>query len=274
MNLRPFLLTALLCITPALARADKPGCADHALFPTRMPNYQIENCKVEEFAAYEFYTVKPPKTRVEGRFTFITYTYAGPRANEPSGLAVTRNYEEAIRQLGGTIQQADPDRWVNGRIAKDGKEIWAQAEKGNGKIWLRIIEKKAMTQYIQADAAALGTGLDATGHVAIYGIFFDTNKSEVKPESAPALQEIAKLLTQHPRLSLKVVGHTDMTGQLDANMKLSQARAEAVVQALTSRHGIAPARLKPYGVGPLAPVATNDNDDGRGRNRRVELVKE
>jgi OmpA-OmpF porin, OOP family len=274
MNRFVLFLAALMTVLPSLAQADKAGCTDHPLFPTRMPGYVIEDCRVEEFGVYEFSSVKGPKTPVEGRFTSITYSFSGPQGTEPSGLAVVRNYENAIRKVGGTIRQSDPVRWVNGKIVKDGREAWAQIDKGNGKIWLRTVEKGEMAQYVVADAAAFGNDLKATGHVAVYGIYFDTDKSELKPESKPALEEIAKLLAQNPGFKLKVVGHTDMTGSLDANMKLSQARAEAVVQALVTRNGVAPSRLKGYGVGPLSPVATNDTDEGRAKNRRVELVKE
>lgn len=163
---------------------------------------------------------------------------------------------------------------MNGKIAKDGREAWVEIEKGNGKIWLRVIEKREMEQFITADAAAMNDGLKSSGHIALYGIYFDTNKSEVKPESKPALEQIAKLLSQNPGLNLKVVGHTDMTGALEANMKLSQSRGEAVVQALVSQYGVSPSRLKGHGVGPLAPVASNDTDEGRAKNRRVELVKQ
>jgi outer membrane protein OmpA-like peptidoglycan-associated protein len=271
----PSLLAAtILTMLSAFAHADKAGCADHALFPTRMPEYTIENCKVEAHGIYEFSTTKGPKTPVEGKFSFLTYTFTGPRTNEPSGLAVVRNYENAIRKAGGTILQSDPERWVNGKILKDGQEAWVQADKGNGKIWLRIIEKREMAQFIVADAAAMNDDLKSTGHIALYGIYFDTNKSEVKPESKPALEQIAKLLSQNPSLNLKVVGHTDMTGSMDANMKLSQARGEAVVQSLVSMYGVAPSRLKGFGVGPLAPIATNDTEEGRAKNRRVELVKQ
>jgi outer membrane protein OmpA-like peptidoglycan-associated protein len=107
---------------------------------------------------------------------------------------VVRNYESAIQKAGGTILTSDPKRRVNGKIVKDGREVWVQVEKGNGAIWLRIVEKAGMTQYIVADAAALGSDLAAAGHTALYGIYFDTDKSEVKPESQPALAEIAKLL--------------------------------------------------------------------------------
>lgn len=163
---------------------------------------------------------------------------------------------------------------MTGKILAGGKEAVVQVEKGNGLIWLRIVEKEAMKQYVEADAKAMSGDLASTGHVAVYGIFFDTGSAEVKPESKPALTEIAKLLAQTPALKLEVVGHTDMTGGLDSNMKLSQARAESVVKALTAEHGVAAGRLKPFGVGPLAPVASNDSEEGRAKNRRVELVKE
>ena len=264
----------LVLVTGRMAvAADKPGCKDHPLFPTRMPGYSIADCVSNEFDRYEFYTPRPPKHAEEGRFTFITYRIdAG--ATEPSAVAVVRNYENAIKAAGGTIVASVPNWWVNGTIVADGKEIWVQAERGNGKIWLRIIEKEAMAQYITADAAAFAKDLDTTGHVAVYGIYFDTGKSDLKPESEPALKEVATLLAGDPALTLWVVGHTDAVGQVDANMTLSQARAEAVVHALVTTHGIAAARLRSYGVGPLAPVATNGTEDGRAKNRRVELVRQ
>jgi OmpA-OmpF porin, OOP family len=264
----------LLATGVAAQQPDSAGCKDHPLFPTRMPEYRISNCKVEDFGVYEFFATKGPKTPVEGKFTFITYAFTGQRASEPSGLAVVRNYENAIQKVGGTILQSDPQRWVNGKIVKDGQEVWVQAEKGNGAIWLRIVEKKAMEQFIVADAAAWGNDIRATGHAAVYGINFDTGKSTIKPESAQAIGEIAKLLTADPSLKLFVVGHTDNVGGVDINIKLSQDRAEAVLQSLVRDHGIAPARLRASGCGPFAPVASNDSEEGRAKNRRVELVKQ
>ncbi len=258
----------------AAQTADAKDCKDHPLFPTRMPNYRIEACKAEEFGVYEFYSVKGPKMPVEGRFTFITYAFTGARGTEPSGVAVVRNYRDAIVAAGGTIRQSVPHWWVNGTIVKDGRETWVQAEKGNGKIWLRIVEKAPMAQYIVADAAALADALRTSGHVAVSGILFDTGKSTIKPESAQAIAEVAKLLAADPSLKVFVVGHTDTVGDVAANVKLSQDRAEAVLQALVRDHGIAAARLKSAGCGPFAPVAGNDAEDGRARNRRVELVKQ
>lgn len=273
MGTRLLAASVLFLSGPLLAaKPDKPGCADHPLFPTRMPAYRIEACETKEFASYDFFAAKGPRRTIEGKLTFLTYA-VDDRKDDRAGVEVVRNYENALKKIGGTVQASDPQRWVNGSVLVEGREVWAQAEKGNGKIWLRIVEKKAMAQTIVADAASLRDGLTATGHVAVEGIYFDTGKSVLKPESTPALTEVAKLLTADPSLKLWVVGHTDSVGAVDGNMSLSKARAEAVVTALTTSHGIAPARLKGWGVGPLAPVATNETDEGRAKNRRVELVR-
>lgn len=266
----------LLQVTGAVAaqQTDKAGCKDHPLFPSRMPDYLIESCKLEDFGAYEFLAKKGPKNRVEGKFTFITYRFVGKREAEPSGLAVVRNYENAFKKVGGAIVQIDPDRWANGSITKDGQETWFEAYKGNGKIWLRIVEQQAMEQTIVADATVFSNEIRDTGHTAIYGIYFDTGKSTIKPESAQAIGEIAKLLQADPALKIFVVGHTDNQGGVESNIKLSQDRGEAVLQALVREHGIAASRLRAFGCGLFSPVASNDTEEGRAKNRRVELVKQ
>jgi OOP family OmpA-OmpF porin len=259
--------------TAALAEPDKKGCADPALFPTRMPGYYIVDCKSAEFDAYDFKTPNARvKNRQEGRFTFVTYQIERGKT-EPGAVAVVRNYEDALKKIGGTVAASTPNWWVNGSVAVDGKEVWAEAERGNGKIWVRVIEKGAMKQYVVADATALSNDIRAKGHVAVYDIHFDTGKAVVKPESKPALDEVAKLLKADPALKLWVVGHTDSVGKVDDNMRLAQARGEAVVAELVGAYGIAAGRLKGYGVGPLAPVAGNDDEAGRAKNRRVDLVK-
>lgn len=130
------------------------------------------------------------------------------------------------------------------------------------------LEQRMVT--VKADEIA--KAIDETGRIAIYGIYFDTDKAVLKPESKPALDEIAKLLQKQPELKLHVVGHTDDQGGLDYNMGLSRRRAEAVVAALTSEYGIAASRLIANGVAYLAPVASNREEAGRAKNRRVELV--
>jgi outer membrane protein OmpA-like peptidoglycan-associated protein len=266
-------IAALAAATNALATPDKGGCKDHPLLPNRMPDYFIEQCQARDFDAYDFFAAKGPKHREEGRFTFITYAIERGRP-EQSGLAIVRNYQNAIEAAGGTIAGTDSQRWVNGKVMADGREFWVQAEKGNGKVWVRIVEKAGMAQHITVDAAALSQGLKTTGHIAVYGIHFDTGKAIVKPESRPALEEVAKLLRAEPGLRLWVVGHTDSVGRVDDNMRLAQARAEAVATELAAAHGIAASRLQGYGVGPLAPVSGNDSEDGRAKNRRVELVRQ
>jgi outer membrane protein OmpA-like peptidoglycan-associated protein len=131
-----------------------------------------------------------------------------------------------------------------------------------------------MVQEVFADAKAMADDLSSKGHTAIYGIYFDFDKADIKPESEPTLKEIAKLLSQDPKLKLYVVGHTDNVGGFDYNIKLSQARANAVVKELISKHKVDGARLKPYGVGLSAPVASNKTEEGRAKNRRVELVEQ
>jgi len=147
--------------------------------------------------------------------------------------------------------------------------------KGTDKTFLAIVESKPMeTGLVKVDADALASEIDRTGHASIYGIYFDTDKAEVKPESEQALGEIARLLRQRPDLKLYVVGHTDSVGSLDYNKDLSIRRARAVVEVLTGKYGIPASRLRGEGVGPLVPVMANTSDGGRARNRRVELVKQ
>jgi outer membrane protein OmpA-like peptidoglycan-associated protein len=142
-------------------------------------------------------------------------------------------------------------------------------------VLLELVETAPMeAKMVKVNAAAMAKDVAAKGHVALYGLYFDHDKAEVKPESAETLQEIATFLKQEPRLTMYVVGHTDNVGGYDYNMGLSQRRAAAVVRELTEKYGVAAARLKPAGAGPLAPVAPNDSDEGKAKNRRVELVKQ
>lgn len=122
------------------------------------------------------------------------------------------------------------------------------------------------------DADAMAQSIAETGRVALNNVEFDFGKATLRPESAGVLAEMGKFLTAHPDISVYIVGHTDSVGGYEANMALSQARAAAVADALVSA-GIARNRVVPAGVGPLAPLASNATEDGRARNRRVELVQ-
>ncbi|HEX9802440.1 MAG TPA: OmpA family protein, partial [Gammaproteobacteria bacterium] len=116
--------------------------------------------------------------------------------------------------------------------------------------------------------------IESTGSVALYGILFDSDRATLRQESRPTLDEIAKLLKGEPKLKLLVVGHTDNVGSFTYNMDLSRQRAEAVAAELTHRYGIAASRLHPVGISFASPVASNRSEEGRARNRRVELVED
>ncbi len=140
---------------------------------------------------------------------------------------------------------------------------------------LEIIETKAMeTGLVTVNAETMKREIEKTGHVSIYGIYFDTDKVDIKPTSETALGEIRNLLRQNPQLKIYLVGHTDNVGNLNYNLDLSQRRSEAVVSALIKKYGTDPKQLMAKGVGPLAPVASNQTEEGCAKNRRVELVKQ
>jgi OOP family OmpA-OmpF porin len=177
---------------------------------------------------------------------------------------------------------SEEGRFLYGTLNRGGKETHvtvytslAENHTTNTPVtFIEIIEPKAMTTgQVTIDAKALESGLQSEGKIALYGIFFDTGKSEVKPESKPQLDEMAKLLQAQPALKVYIVGHTDNQGTIDANIGLSQQRAQAVVAGLTAPpYKIDGKRLSARGVASLAPVASNTADEGRARNRRVELV--
>ena len=275
----PFVLTVLMMVPLAFGQTDQPGSKDYPGI-TRMPNTFIQaynHLKIDAFT-FPIATVNnaEKKQSVEGERYFIRYKLKDG-AERTSPLQKIRNYENAAKAAGGKVV------WdaINGtnegeatlRLQKGASETWVYINAYIYDYSLDIIEKEAMKQEVTVDAAALASGIADSGSVAIYGINFDTAKSDIKPESEPALVEIAKLLTNNPALKVGIVGHTDMVGDPVANLKLSQARAQSVISALVSQHGIAAARLIAFGNGPWAPIASNKTDEGRAKNRRVELVE-
>ena len=251
---------------------DDKACKDHPLF-TRMPDSWIHTCSEKQFDSFAFPVSATKNETVEGHYWEINYYPQATLTQKPSELQILRNFENAVAKVGGTSVFKTKARETF-KLVKDGQEIWVDLwAEFTGKYGFRIVQKQAMEQDIQANAAAFGNDLRATGHAAVYGILFDTAKATIKPESAQAIAEVAKLLKGDAALKVYVVGHTDATGVLEANMKLSQDRADAVVLALVQTHGIPATRLKAFGAGPYAPVASNDSEGGRAKNRRVELVK-
>ena len=211
-----------------------------------------------------------------GRADWLAQTvYAGPHVMQNGGLrsAQAVMYGGDIRYLAAKRSQDGRDTYASLIVAQEVN--MGGADKDTLSVVLHVIEPKPMGQsMVMVDAAKMDSDINASGHVSLYGIYFDTDSATVKPESDPTLGEIAKLLKSDGDLKLYVVGHTDDVGGYDYNMKLSARRAKAVVDALTGRFGIATARLHAAGVGFLAPVAPNTSEDGRAKDRRVELVRE
>lgn len=246
--------------------------------------------------------------QLEGKVTRIQYDAPKDR----STLEIYRNYESALKKAGFEILFAgvreelgknfgeaaynamrnvrgdywhylnsyvEHQRYIAGKLSRPEGDIYISIfvsismHKRNPVIQADFIEVKPMEEGL-VTADTMMEDMARTGRVVIYGIYFDTGKVNVKPESEPVLKEIAKLLQQNSELKLYIVGHTDNVGDLTYNMKLSQNRADAVVKTLVSKYGVDTKQLEAYGVGFLAPVASNKTEEGRARNRRVELVEQ
>lgn len=283
-----------------LAEAARATEEDHPLV-TRYPGSTVAARDVEDFGTYTLVVgLVPEGMQFEGKAlegVVTRLTYANP--SDRSTLEIFRNYREALEKAGaqilwtcedagcgpayarsawgrfnGLTVTADGDpRYLAARVARGTGEAYVAVMVGKRRTQLDVVEIAGMDRGLVAvDPDALGQDIERDGSVRIYGILFDVDRTEIRPESTPTLDAIAAMLKAKPQLALFVVGHTDGTGTLGHNMELSKGRARAVVQALTGRYGVAPSRLDGHGVGPLAPVATNATEAGRQKNRRVELV--
>jgi OmpA-OmpF porin, OOP family len=296
MSLRTLVL-GLSLASLVWAQRDLAGSKDHPIL-TRYPGSVIRFYSHVDFDKYPLALAvannRPSGVKnIEGATTKITYQNPAGR----SAYEIFSNYQDALKKAGyqelfsceaAACGQAMYWNQLNGLYAsgtlKDARNLTVRG-RSNGKDYtvamsvnssftiIHFVEHKAMESgLVAATAAELAAGIDRDGHISVYAIYFDTGKADLKPESNQALLEIAKLLGSRPDLKLHVVGHTDSTGVFASNMKLSNDRAASVVRALTTDHKIAAARLTAHGVGPLAPVATNTTDEGRAKNRRVDLV--
>jgi len=246
---------------------DAAGCMDSPLI-TRFPGSVITVCTNKPDDSFTFQIDNAKSKAIEGEFHQIRYQFP----SSASKAQVVRNLNTALRTAGYTMVY---DTGAAGDFTGHMGKTWIQFMiSGNGTILETIVIETQLTQDVVANAAALGGSLASSGHTVVNGILFDTGKSDVKPESAAALDEVAKLLKGDAKLKLYVVGHTDNVGTLVSNMDLSKRRAAAVVQLLVTKYGVTADRLAPYGDGPYAPLASNDSEDGRTLNRRVELVKQ
>ena len=248
---------------------DVEGGKDHPLL-SRMQNYYISGYEENDFDSHQFFDEADNEYVIKGHKWVIEYTLL-EGFTAPGQLKVFQNYINAVKKIGGDILF---DRGLYMKAAKENREAWIEvwASDDGSDYTMTIVERTVMEQEVVADPEAMAGDIQRTGHVAVYGIYFDHDSSVIKPESETTLKAIAELMNSQSDFAFYIVGHTDMTGDLDYNMNLSFKRAEAVVRALIDKHGIDSSRLTPKGAGPLCPVSTNKTDQGRKLNRRVELV--
>lgn len=302
------LLAAALTVASSLAATaasgDRPGAKDYPgigrFKGSVITGYVVKNFDATRLQAGPFKHGKPSdQRRLEGHVARIAYrTGAGP-----SILEVSRNFENQLKSAGfdtllacDTKECGGPDfsyavdtlpvpqmvvdgfnfRYYAGHKKKGGQDIYATVltSKNNGRIYTQlIVAVVGSMKNKMVDAAAMAKGLGEKGHIALYGIYFDTDKAVIKPASKPTLDQIAKLLQSKPKLRVYIVGHTDNQGTYNYNMTLSRKRAAAVAAALVNSYHIARGRLHTAGIGFLSPVGSNATAAGRALNRRVELVE-
>jgi OOP family OmpA-OmpF porin len=271
---RPWIMGAVLAVAvisvcgPAFAQEqDVEGCKDHPLV-SRMKNFTISDCK-SSFDAAEFYVAEGETKSVEGQKTVIEYVLK-EGSPQVSYLQIRRNYGNAIKSLGGTILY-DESRYISGKVVKNGREAWLSVEGFNDgtDYVITILEVGEMTQ--EVTAGEMLNALNKDGFIALY-INFDTGKADIKPESEPTIAQIVTLLKDNPDLKVSIEGHTDNVGTPASNKTLSEARAKSVMDAVI-KGGVEASRLSAVGWGQERPVADNRTEEGRAKNRRVEIVK-
>jgi OOP family OmpA-OmpF porin len=245
-----------------------------------MPNYKIVEATDLEFGSYNFFNGKNCTT-IEGKKFFRAYTLKED-AKRSSDLQISRNYSSAIKNMGGTVLFEGVCEGGNcaencgyqmmvGKVLKDNNEMWVEAVPFNdgGDYYLTIAVKEAMNQDVTA--SDMFDALNRDGHIALY-INFDTGKSIIKPESKAIIEQIVQMLKANSDLKLSIEGHTDNVGNPASNKTLSEERAKSVVSAIVSQ-GIGTDRLSPVGYGQDKPIADNNTEEGKAKNRRVELIK-
>jgi outer membrane protein OmpA-like peptidoglycan-associated protein len=256
------------------AQNDAEGCKDHPMF-NRMPNTYINEC-THNFNEMDIQTGDDKRVKKEGTKTYINYTYDNDKpGTPPSFFQIVKNYENAVGKLGGKKVFFQNGTSSTLFVKTAGKEVWLVLEdftptNGDGNFAISILEIEEMQQDIQA--SAILDKLNKEGHIALY-INFETGKSDIKPESQKIIDQVASMLVQNNGLKVSIEGHTDNVGTPASNQTLSTGRANAVVAALINK-GIEKSRLTAKGWGQTKPVADNKTEDGKAKNRRVEIVKQ
>ena len=250
-------------------RPDAKGCQDPAVL-SRMPTCAIARCVVKDYEISKMPVGKPNKfEEVEGQYEKVEYTC--PR--ETSGIQTFRNAENALKAKG--YQVVYSDNYLNVRFtltARQGPQ-WVTVYSDGPNYTVAAVKRKPMEQQMQAATAdGWSDQISQTGRASIYGINFDTAKATIRPDSEAVLNQLLALFQKQPDWAFVVAGHTDNVGADAVNLPLSRQRAEAVIAWLAAK-GVDRSRLIAAGFGSKRPLAENDSEDGRAKNRRVDLVK-
>jgi outer membrane protein OmpA-like peptidoglycan-associated protein len=242
---------------------DIAGSKDHKFF-TRLQGFYITQYEFEEFGSEIFYDSADIEIKLEGVKTFIRYE----SETESAPLKIIRNFSTAIQKIGGKAYEMYGNE-THLYYKKDGYEMRAIVHASSQLYTLTIVEKEDVK--LEVTATGLYKELLEKGKAIVY-INFDFASSTIKPESKPEIDEIIKLLIENPSLKLSIEGHTDNIGDETDNHALSEKRTKSVVAAIIAG-GIDAARLQSKGFGETKPIAENNSEEGRAKNRRVELIK-
>jgi OmpA-OmpF porin, OOP family len=261
----------------SFSQQDNTDCLEKTFkfFTTFDGFYLTDNCKYAEFDSYEFIVDRGARSiKKEGVYREVWFRKKEDSKRTVSGLQILQNHANAIKAVGGEIvKEADGSVF---KTTYNGKELWIYVNANTNSTDLDnygIISIVVDVMKQEVSAQDIKESIDSQGKIALYGILFDTGKAEIKPESEKAISMVATFLQRNPEVSVYIVGHTDNVGDYSMNQKLSKSRAESVKNYLVTKYKISATRLTGDGVGPVCPVTTNDKEEGRMLNRRVEIVK-
>jgi OmpA-OmpF porin, OOP family len=248
--------------------SDAEGCKDHPLL-SRMTNYLISECS-ENYNQLDFLNAAGEETKPEGNLTYIWYVFNSESgAKEPSYFQIIKNYSTAILKIGGKkiFEDGGTGFW---ELKRNGKEYKIKVNCANSSDYmLNILAMEPMMEEITSDDML--NALNKDGSIAL-NILFETGKSTIEQGSLILVDHIFEMLSKNPQLKISIEGHTDNVGVAASNKKLSQERSKAVMDALAAK-GIDVSRMSSLGWGQEKPIADNTTDDGKAKNRRVEIVK-
>ncbi|MBN1550107.1 OmpA family protein [bacterium] len=249
-----------------------------------VPGFTVQNeySEHKSYHVYGFRVLDAATGNLETKNVSGEYWYYYYEAHDNDGnidqsisfIEIVENFKAAATEKNGTVLlQDDINGYLTFTVPSDtGGMIWCFLEAGTGSYSIYIVQEKAFTKKLTFSADEIQRELDEKGRIAIYGILFDLDKADLKLESIAPLQEMVKLLLTNPELKIEIQGHTDNQGDEAHNMRLSEARANSVKIFMTL-FGIDAQRLTSKGYGQSMPISSNDTDEGRQLNRRVELVK-